>query len=162
MKATVCRLTLAALLASAPAVVAQAEAPAAPKEVPAAAVKEADYAKALLGSWRQDIKQGPVSGVGITTYLEGGKATSVASFEAGGQKIEVSAKATWTVEKDKLTIEITESSMPEMMPVGTKMVETILSLTDKEFKYRDEASGQDVTEKRVVLDKDGKIKPDTK
>lgn len=39
-------------------------------------------------------------------------------------------------------------------------METILSLTDKEFKYLDETSGEEVTEKRVVLDKDGKIKPD--
>lgn len=160
MKSTVCSLALLALVASAPCVFAQAKAPAAPKEAPAAAVKEADYAKALLGSWRQDVKQGPVSGVGITTYLEGGKAVSTGNFDAGGQKIEVKAKAKWSLEKNKLTIEITESSLPEMMPVGTKMVETILSLTDKEFKYLDETSGEEVTEKRVVLDKDGKIKPD--
>ena len=160
MKSTVCSLALLALVASAPCVFAQAKAPVAPKEAPAAAVKEADYVKALLGSWRQDVKQGPVSGVGITTYLEGGKAVSVGNFDAGGQKIEVKAKAKWSLEKNKLTIEITESSLPEMMPVGTKMVETILSLTDKEFKYLDETSGEEVTEKRVVLDKDGKIKPD--
>jgi hypothetical protein len=160
MKSTVFSLTLLAFVASAPCVFAQAKAPAAPKEAPTAAVKEADYAKALLGSWRQDIKQGPVSGVGITTYLEGGKATSVGNFDAGGQKIEVKAKAKWSLVKNKLTIEITESSLPEMMPVGTKMVETILSLTDKEFKYLDETSGEEVTEKRVVLDKDGKIKPE--
>lgn len=160
MKATVCSLTLLALVASAPSVFAQAKAPEAPKEAPAAAVKEADYAKALIGSWRQDLKEGPVSGVGITTYLADGTASSVGNFDAGDQKIEVKAKARWKLAKNKLTIEITECSLPEMMPVGTRMVETILSLTAKEFRYLDETSGKEVTEKRVVLDKDGKIKPE--
>ena len=159
MKSRFAILATLALVAAAPSALAQTKAPEAPKkeeapkEAPAPSVKVEEYAKTLLGAWRQDMADGPVTGHAITTYLEDGKATSVGKCDAGGQKIDVSAKAKWTLEKDKLSIEITESNMPEMMPVGTKMVQTILSLSDKEIRYKDETSGQEVTEKRVKEDK---------
>ncbi|MCW1923935.1 hypothetical protein OKA05_15315 [Luteolibacter arcticus] len=148
-------LTTLALFAAAPTVIAEPAIPTAPKEAPketpAPPVKPEEYAKTLLGSWRSDMKEGPVTGHSITTYLEDGKATSTGNFEAGGQKISVTAKAKWTLEKDKLITEITDSSMPEMMPVGTKIEQTILSLSDKEFRYTQ--SGKELTEKRVKDEK---------
>ena len=162
MKPRFAILATLALLATAPSALAQTKAPeapkkeAAPKEAPAAPVKEEDYAKTLVGAWRQEINEGGAIGHSITTYLDGGKATSVLRVEAGGQKIDVTAKAKWTIEKNKINIEITETTMPEMMPAGAKMVQTILSLSDKEIRYKDETSGKEVTETRV---KEEKTKP---
>ena len=158
MKPQLSLLAALSLAAFAPAAFAQTKAPEAPKdatprEVPGTPVGEADYAKTLLGSWRQEMKEGPMTGHAITTYLEGGKATSVGNFEAGGQKIEIKAKAKWTLEGNKITIEITESSMPDAMPVGAKMTQTILSLSDKEFRYNQD--GQEITETRVKEEKKG-------
>lgn len=151
MKSRFVTLATLALFAAAPSAFAEPAVPTAPKEeakeAPVPSVKPEEYAKTLLGAWRQDYSEGEAKGHAITTYLEGGKATSVAHFEAGDKVLDVTAKAKWALEGNKLTIEITESSMPEMMPVGTKVEQTVLSLSDKEFRY--EQRGKEITEKRV-------------
>ena len=151
MKSRFLTLATLALFAAAPSAFAEPAVPTAPKEeakeAPAPSVKPEEYSKTLLGAWRQEYSEGAAKGHAITTYLEGGKATSVAHFEAGDKVLDVTAKAKWALEGDKLTIEITESSLPEMMPVGTKVEQTILSLSDKEFRY--EQRGKEITEKRV-------------
>jgi hypothetical protein len=119
----------------------------APKEVAAPSVKPEEFTKTLLGAWRQDIDQGEAKGHAITTYLEDGKATSSAHFEAGDKELNITAKAKWTLEGNKLKVEITESSMPEMMPAGTKIEQTIVSLSEKEFRYIQD--GKEITEKRL-------------
>jgi hypothetical protein len=155
MKSRFVALATLALFAAAPSAFAEPAAPAAPKEpakeAAAPSVKEEDYAKTLLGSWRNDMTEGPVTGHAITTYEEGGKATSTAHFKAGDKELKVTAKAKWTLDKNKITTEITESSMPEMMPAGTKMEQIIVSLSDKEFTYTQD--GKKITEKRVKEEK---------
>ena len=140
-----------ALLAAAPSAIADTSAPPAPKEESKEAalpsVKPEEFAKTLLGAWRQDIDQGGAKGHAITTYLEDGKATSSAHFEAGDKELNITAKAKWTLEGNSLKVEITESSMPEMMPAGTKIEQTIVSLSEKEFRYVQD--GKEITEKRV-------------
>jgi len=146
-------LTLAtlALFTSAPLAMADGSAPPVPKETskeaPAPPVKEEDYAKTLVGTWRQEIKEGPINGYSTTTYFADGTATSSAEIDSGGKKISVSSKAKWTVEKNKLTAEIVESSMPQMIPAGTKVTQTIVSLSENEIRYTQ--SGKEITEKRV-------------
>ncbi len=139
-------------LAAAPLAMAQTKAPEAPKEAPkaapAGALKEEGYAKGLLGTWRQEIKEGPMSGFGITTYTADGKATNVITMEVQGKKMEITLKAKWSLEKSKLNVEVVESSSPQI-PVGAKISQTIISLTDKEFRYTDDESGKEVTETRV-------------
>ena len=156
MKPRIALLATLSLLAAAPAALAQTKTPEAPKEAPKEAagtpVKEADFAKGVLGTWRQEIKQGPMVGHALTTYTEDGKATAVLNMEVQGQKMEVTTKAKWSIEKNKMSVEILECSMPEMMPVGTKLTQTIISLTDKEFTYKDETAGEQITEKRVKPD----------
>jgi len=150
MKTTYCALAGLALLVSAPASFAQAKAPEAP---PAAkSVNEEGYAKTILGSWKLEMKEGPVVGQAISTYEKDGTCTTAGSFTAEGQKLEAKAKGKWTIVKDKITIEVTESSAPEMIPVGQKSTDTILSLTDKEYRYRN-ASGEEMKETRVVVEK---------
>jgi hypothetical protein len=155
MKSRFAALATLALFAAASPAIAEPAAPAAPKETtkeaPAPSVKEEDYAKTLLGSWRNEMNEGPATGHALTTYLEDGKATSSAHFKAGDKELKITAKAKWTLVKNKLTTEITESSMPEMMPVGTKIEQTIVSLSDKEFRYLQE--GKEITEKRVKEEK---------
>lgn len=144
-------------LAAAPLAKAQTKAPEAPKEAtkeaPAGALKEEDYAKGLLGTWRQEIKEGPMSGYGITTYTADGKATNVMTMEAKGpdgkaHKMEITLKVKWSLEKSKLNVEVLESSAPQI-PVGAKISQTIVSLTDKELRYKDDDSGKEITETRV-------------
>lgn len=117
------------------------------KEAPAPSVKPEEYTKALLGTWRNEIREESYKGHTLTTYLENGTATSFAHLEAGDKGLDITAKAKWTLEGSKLTVEVTESSLPEMMPVGTKIEQTIVSLSEKEFRYKQ--SGKEVTEKRV-------------
>jgi hypothetical protein len=150
MKSRFATLATLALLAAAPSAIADTSAPPAPKEskeAPLPSVKPEEFAKTLLGAWRQDIDQGEAKGHAITTYLEDGKATSSAHFEAGDKELNITAKAKWTLEGNKLKVEITESSMPEMMPAGTKIEQTIVSLSEKEFRYVQD--GKEITEKRV-------------
>jgi hypothetical protein len=151
MKPRIAILATLALFTAAPGALAQTKAPEAPKEVPkeaGAPVKEADFAKGVLGTWRQEIKQGPMVGHALTTYTEDGKASAVLNMDMQGQKMQVTTKAKWSIEKNKMSVEILECSMPDMMPVGTKITQTIISLTDKEFTYKDETAG----EKRVKTD----------
>jgi len=151
MKSRVITLATLALIAAAVPVIADDAAPQVTKETAqqtaAPSVKEEDFAKTLLGSWRLDMSQGQAKGHSITTYLADGKATSTGHFEAGDKEMNVVAKATWTLEKDQLVVVVTESSMPEVMPPGTKITQTIVSLNDKEFSYIQE--GKQMTEKRV-------------
>jgi hypothetical protein len=155
MKSRFAALAALALFAAVSPARAEPAAPAAPKEAAkeaaAPSVKEEDYAKTLLGSWRNEMTEGPVTGHADTTYEEGGKVTSTANFKAGDKELKVTAKAKWTLEKNKLTTEILESTMPEMMPVGTKFEQIIVSLSDKEFTYTQD--GKKVTEKRVKEEK---------
>lgn len=156
MKSRFATLATLALLATVSPSIAEPAAPAAPakeatKKATAPPVKEEDYAKTLLGSWRHEMNDGPVTGHSITTYSEGGKAVSTAHLKAGDKELTITAKAKWTLEKNKITTEIVESTMPEMMPVGTKIEQTIVSLSDEEFTYTQE--GKKLTEKRVKDEK---------
>ncbi|MEK7953916.1 hypothetical protein [Luteolibacter soli] len=150
-----------ALFAAALPAIADDSPPPAPKEVPAKpsapSVKPELYAKALLGSWRHEMKQGEADGYSVTTYLEGGKSTSIAHIVAGDKQLNITAKAKWTLEKDKLTSEITEFSMPELLPPGTKITQTIISLSETEFRYLQD--GKEVTERRVKLIKPSPTPP---
>lgn len=160
MKPQLSVLAILALAAALPSALAQSKAAEAPKEAPKEApaatagtpVKEADYAKGLIGTWRQEMKEGPMVGHGITVYSADGTATNVMTMNVQGQKMEIKLKVKWTLDKSKLTVSVTESSSPQI-PVGAKISQTITSLTDKELRYKDDESGKEVTETRVKDEK---------
>ena len=161
MKSRFVTLATLALIAAASLAIADDSTPPVTKEAAqkdaAPSVKEEDFAKTLLGSWRHDMNEGDAKGHTITTYLADGKATSTAHFEAEDKELNLTVKAKWTLEKDQLVVEVTESSLPDALPPGTKITQTIVSLSDKEFCYIQD--GKQITEKRV---KEEKPKPEPK
>ena len=143
--------SLLSLLLAVPALRAQEEAAAAPTAEEQAAEEKAaaHYRKLLVGTWKFEIKQEGMQAAGLTTYRPDGTSESKGQFDVGGQKIDFSAEAKWSVKGNKLSFLVTKTSDAESMPVGLKWTETIVRINDKEFRYLDD-EGHEQVEKRVV------------
>lgn len=146
-------LAFLSLLLAAPALRAQDAEPAPTAEEAAAEEKAgAHYSKELVGTWKFEIKQEGMSATGTNTYKADGTSVSKGQFDVGGQKTEFSAEAKWTVKGNKLSFEVTKTSDAGSMPVGTKWTQTIVRLTEKEFRFLD-AEGNERAETRVPDEK---------
>jgi hypothetical protein len=108
---------------------------------------EDDLAKKLVGTWRFEAKEQGVTISGVTRYKADGTWSSKGAMTFAGQKIELNSEGKWTLEGKKLSLEVTKSNDPDFMEVGETWTETIISITDTEFRYLD-AEGEETVEKR--------------
>jgi hypothetical protein len=119
-----------------------AKAPAARPATGAAITRES-----LVGTWYLDMELGGVRVQGATEYKADGTLQGRARFAMEDETIDLAVKGTWKLDGKTITTTVTQSSNPEMMPVGEVSKDEILELTASTLRYRDE-EGQVVTETR--------------
>jgi hypothetical protein len=116
------------------------------------AATEDDLQKRLVGKWHYRQEAGDVSVDGYHEYLEDGtaKISGVLVTPKGKQTFECSG--TWAIKGKKLTCKVTKTTLPDLLPVGTVVSDTIVSIDEKHLKYIDDEDGKEYTETRVKGD----------
>ena len=105
-------------------------------------------ARRLIGSWETTFSQNGVKVSGIETYFPDGTSTLAGTITIGGQTSAVSGSAIWKIEAKKLKERITQSSIPDILPVGKTIADDIIKLTGDECITRD-SDGDLETRRRV-------------
>lgn len=105
----------------------------------------------LPGTWKfQYVNPEPRFEItGTSTYLANGTARYKGDLAVQGQSVPLEFAATWRVSGNTMETVITESSMPQIVPVGTRSTDTILELTPTVFRYTDDEEGMTLTETRI-------------
>ena len=109
-----------------------------------------NYKSQIVGKWKLKQNDPSVKVEGYNEYLSNGMARSTALILfTDGPKYELDILGKWSITDNKLHLEITKSNLPDLMPVGTKWTETIISLNAKELKTKDDIDGEEETLIRV-------------
>jgi hypothetical protein len=89
------------------------------------------------------------------TFKANGTFTSYAIFKIEDQEVRVEVEGKWRVEKGVLIEEITKSSRKDMVPVGLITRDTLLEVTEGEYRYRSEDGQEEyhVRKRRVSFDR---------
>lgn len=103
--------------------------------------------KYLPGTWLLEMKADDLTVVGSTTYHADGSAVSEGLVTSPELNTRMRFKGKWTVEGNQLIVEATESSMPDLVPVGAVSRDKVLAIDEHLLSYVDE-SGERFTEKR--------------
>jgi hypothetical protein len=103
--------------------------------------------RVLTGEWKEPPEPPVVSA--STTYKADGTLSGSATFTMPAGKITIIVDGKWRVEHGVIIEEVTRSSHPQFVPVGAITHDTLLSLTDKECRYRTE-DGKEVTSTRAA------------
>ena len=117
-------------------------------EVSATPVSAEQMAQWLPGQWWFDFAEDDVQMRGVTEYSSDGKVTYTGIVIADDQKVEMKLVGKWQINGHYLKVEITESNVPEMMPVGLVNQDVIVAIDAEKFSYQNPA-GQEFTEKRL-------------
>ena len=105
-----------------------------------AAPPDSEATKMLVGSWvapREQYNEG-LSSHGGFTFKRDGTFSSYGIFVRGDQKIRIDVKGKWSIKNGVLIEELTSSSRPELAPKGLVTRDTLLAVTDKEYRFRTE------------------------
>ncbi len=100
--------------------------------------RDDSLSRKVVGSWTAtfDIKDGN-RGSGTVTYFPNGTNTFSITATIAGKNFACSGSSTWRIEGNKIHTVITQSSNPELLPVGKTDVDDIVKLTDTELITRD-------------------------
>jgi hypothetical protein len=105
----------------------------------AALPPDSEAAKLLRGSWAIPVEQynGAMKGGG-NTFRADGTFTSFAILPGHGQDLRVDWEGKWSI-KDGILIEtVTKASQPDMLRLGHTTRDILLSITQKEYRIREE------------------------
>lgn len=93
----------------------------------------------LVGTWSvpEELTTDVVLAGGYTLNADG-SFISYGLILLDGERVRIDVEGTWKVKNGILVEEITKSSNPIFPPIGTITRDTILSVTDKEFRYQTE------------------------
>jgi hypothetical protein len=100
---------------------------------------DSEAAKLLRGSWVVPVEQynGTVKDGGYT-FRANGTFTSFTVIPGHDQDIRIDEEGKWSI-KDGILIEtLTKSSRPDILPPGTTTRDPLLSVTEKEYRFRTE------------------------
>jgi len=105
----------------------------------AAPPPDSEAAKLLRGSWAVPVEQyGGVIKDGGYTFQANGDFTSFTLLPGHRQDLRVDVEGRWSI-KDGILIEtITKSSQPDIVRPGLTTRDTLLSVTEKEYRFREE------------------------
>jgi hypothetical protein len=111
-----------------------------PAKPPAAqpAAKTAITKEALVGTWYLDMEVGGVRAQGATEYKADGTLQGRARFTTEDETTDLNVKGRWKLDGRTLTTTVTESSDPEMIPIGEVSKDEILELSASILRLRDE------------------------
>jgi hypothetical protein len=105
----------------------------------AAPPPDSEAAKLLRGSWAVPVEQysAAVKDAGYT-FRADGTFTSFTLLSGHGQDVRVDLEGRWSI-KDGILIEtVTKSSQPDTVRPGLTTRDTLLSVTEKEYRFREE------------------------
>ena len=104
----------------------------------AAPPPDVEAAKLLVGTWIIPRAQYPAwSKDGAFVFRPDGTFTSYSILRVrddGDLRVDIEGK--WSVKKGVLIEEVTKSSQPQIIRVGLVTRDTLLAVTDKEYRYR--------------------------
>jgi hypothetical protein len=105
----------------------------------AAPPPDSKAAKLLMGSWAVPVEQynGTVKDGGLT-FRADGTFTSFTVTPGHGQDLRVDAEGRWSIKDGILIEEITKSSRHDILSPGFTTRDTLLSVTEKEYRFRTE------------------------
>src|SRR5256885_11420260 len=102
----------------------------------AAPPPDSEAAKLLLGSWAVPVE--PYRGVikaGGFTFRANGTFTSFSVVQSHGEDLRVDGEGKWSVQGGILIETVTKSSQPDILPPGLLTRDTLLSVTEKEYRF---------------------------
>ena len=98
----------------------------------AAPPTDTEATRLLVGSWTRD---DPAFVTGMTLKVDG-TFTSEGTFATRNGPITIKVEGKWHVKDGILVEELTRSSHPNIVPVGHISRDTLLSVTQKEYRFR--------------------------
>ncbi len=98
-----------------------------------------EAAKVLVGSWvvpRDQVKI--LTKDGCITFKPDGTFSAYGVFRIGNRDCYLETEGKWNLKDGILFEEITSSSDPQIVPAGWTTRDTLLAVTDKEYRFRTE------------------------
>ena len=100
---------------------------------------DAEFTSKLVGSWVVPVRElNATVRSGQIQFKSDGTFTSLGLYNLGNVQMEVNAEGKWKVENGVLIEEVTKSSHPHSVAVGLITRDTLLEVTDKEYRFRSE------------------------
>ena len=96
----------------------------------------------LPGLWQADQVQEALSVRATSEYRRDGFVVYAGRITGPGVDLSYRVRSRWAVEGDALVTEIVESDQPQLLPVGSRKRDTVLSIDARRFRYRDEQGGE--------------------
>ena len=100
----------------------------------------------LIGKWYGEEGGGKVKGT--TEYKNDGTFEGEASLEVGDQKLKIEVSGKWKVSEGHIVATVESSNPPGAIPPGRTTKDQVLSIDEKELKYKTE-KGKVSVRKRV-------------
>ena len=98
-----------------------------------------DAGSMLIGNWVVAREQyNTVHKGGGFTFKRDGTFSSYGIFARADEQIRIDVKGKWTIKGGILTEELTSSSHPEIVAAGLVTRDTLLAVTNKEYRTRNE------------------------
>jgi len=93
--------------------------------------------KMLIGTWIVPVKEYDAAAKqGGFTFNRDGTFTYFDVFRIDRREVRTEAKGKWWIKDGILIEEVTDSTHPESVPIGLVMQAPLLSVTEKEYRYR--------------------------
>jgi hypothetical protein len=100
----------------------------------------------VVGKWKQTYEKDGVRTSWTTTFLSSGQYHQDGVVVKNSISVPVRTSGNWTISKDKITFEV-ESSTTRSIPVGSRVTDTLVRITSREFVY--ELQGERVLKIRI-------------
>jgi len=109
-----------------------------------------DINKLLVGKWIIDEGDGEKEPKikGSVTYKKDNKVELEATLDFGKDSLKIFLEGTWKVKDGVIIATVTKTSHPELIKEGHVSKDKLISVTDKELKYKDEM-GKEKLHKRM-------------
>jgi hypothetical protein len=105
----------------------------------AAPPPDAEATKLLTGSWVVPAEEyTATSKNGGFTFRPDGTFSSFGVFRVHDQDMRIEVEGKWSIKDGVLIEELTKSSQPQMALVGRLTRDTLLAVTDKQYRFRTE------------------------
>ena len=93
----------------------------------------------LVGNWLAPrLQYHAISRIAAFAFKRDGTFSSYGVFNRGNEKIRIEVRGKWRVKGGILIEELTASDHPDLAPVGLVTRDTLLAVTNKEYRFRDE------------------------
>jgi hypothetical protein len=117
------------------------------EKLPPSTAADLEMQRRIVGTWRTTMTEDDVTITGAVTYSPDGTAKFSGTLEFEGIVTPVNWSTTWSVRDNKIFEKFTESSMPDVLPVGEIAEDQIVRVTDQELVVLD-ADGLSTTYRR--------------